>query len=174
MLNLIRIRDGVARVEDDDWTVVEDIAAMNAARSAASRPVLPLAAVLAQPEVLDGLPAFGLLLAADDDPHGAAPWLARAALIAVAFPNFADGRGYSTAVLLRTRLGWTGDLRAVGDVLRDQLFYLRRVGFTSFALRADRSAHDALAAFADFSDSYQGSVEPALPAFRRHATGAAA
>jgi uncharacterized protein (DUF934 family) len=66
-------------------------------------------------------------------------------------------------------LGWQGELRAVGDVLRDQLFYLSRVGFNSFAIREDRSAHDALASLDDFSERYQGAVDQPLPLFRRHA-----
>jgi uncharacterized protein (DUF934 family) len=85
----------------------------------------------------------------------------------VQFPKFGDGRGFSTAALLRTRHGWRGELRAIGDVLRDQLFFMKRVGFDSFALRADRNIDEAVASLLDFSDSYQGSVEPALPAFRR-------
>jgi uncharacterized protein (DUF934 family) len=85
----------------------------------------------------------------------------------VQFPKFGDGRGFSTAALLRNRHGWRGELRAIGDVLRDQLFFMKRVGFDSFALRADRNVEEAVASLSDFSDSYQGSVEPHLPAYRR-------
>ena len=53
------------------------------------------------------------------------------------FPSFRDGRGYSQAYLLRTRLGWRGELRAVGDVLRDQLYFLHHCGFDAFLLRAE-------------------------------------
>ncbi len=165
MRNLIQIREGAARVEDDAWEIVTDL---DAARAHA-HPVIALKLALAEPAAVSALARFGLLLAPDDAAHDAAPWLDRAGLIAIDFPAFADGRGYSTAVLLRTRLGWTGDLRAVGDVLRDQLFYLRRVGFSSFAVRADRSALDALEAFGDFSDVYQASVTPASAAFARRA-----
>jgi uncharacterized protein (DUF934 family) len=85
----------------------------------------------------------------------------------VHFPTFTDGRGYSTARLLRERYGYRGELRAVGDVLRDQLFYLSRVGFDAFALRQDQDAEGALASLADFSESYQASVERPQPLFRR-------
>ena len=74
------------------------------------------------------------------------------------FPKFTDGRGYSIARLLR-RLGWKGELRAVGDVLRDQLFYMTRCGFDAFALRDDQDAQVALTAFSDFSTPYQPAID---------------
>jgi uncharacterized protein (DUF934 family) len=94
-------------------------------------------------------------------------------LIAVNFPRFNDGRGYSVATLLRSRYGYTGQLRAIGDVLHDQLFYLKRCGFDAYALRADRNIDDALRGFKDFSEPYQATVDLSLPLYRRHArTGA--
>ena len=89
---------------------------------------------------------------ADLDPADIGEW---PALIAVHFPAFTDGRGYSTARLLRQRYGFKGELRAIGDILRDQLYELARCGFDSFALRADQNAAEALRAFDDFSESYQ-------------------
>jgi uncharacterized protein (DUF934 family) len=88
-------------------------------------------------------------------------------LIAVNFPQFTDGRGYSIARLLRERYSWRGELRAIGDVLRDQLFYLARCGFDAFMLREGQDAQAALAAFNDFSEGYQASVERPQPLFRR-------
>ena len=76
----------------------------------------------------------------------------------------------SIAALLRSRYGFKGELRAIGDVLRDQLFYLQRVGFSAFALRADKDIHDALNALSDFSETYQGAIDQALPLFRRRPT----
>jgi uncharacterized protein (DUF934 family) len=78
-----------------------------------------------------------------------------------------DGRPYSLAFLLRTRYGYTNELRVFGDVLRDHLFFYKRCGFDSFLIRADRSAEDALASLKDFSIPYQGSVDEALPVWRR-------
>lgn len=77
------------------------------------------------------------------------------ALVALKFEKFADGRGYSSAALLRSRYDFKGELRAIGDVLRDQVFYMKRVGFSSYQIRADKSAQDALASFNDFSIAYQ-------------------
>jgi uncharacterized protein (DUF934 family) len=89
------------------------------------------------------------------------------AVVAVDFPKFTDGRGYSIAYNLRKRLGYTGELRAIGDVLRDQLFSMQRVGFDAFATRQDRSIHDALKGLTVFSETYQASVDQKLPLFRR-------
>ncbi len=100
----------------------------------------------------------GVLLENTDDPRALAADFDRLALIAVRFPKFTDGRGYSIARLL-CRLGWKGELRAVGDVLRDQLFYMTRCGFDAFELRADQDAQVALTAFSDFSAPYQPAMD---------------
>lgn len=88
-------------------------------------------------------------------------------VVALEFPKFADGRAHSQARLLRERYGYRGEVRAVGDVLRDQLFFMARNGFDAFELRADRSLEDALAAFDEFSDSYQPAADQPLPLYRR-------
>ena len=89
-------------------------------------------------------------------------------IIAVHVERFADGRIFSLGTLLRTRYGFKNELRAFGDVLRDQLFFLKRSGFTSFLIRADRSAEDALASLNDFSQPYQGAVDEPQPIFKRY------
>ncbi len=75
--------------------------------------------------------------------------------IEVHFPKFGDGRGYSLARLLRERYGYGGELRAVGEVARDHLYYMESVGFDSFVLRDGEDPQEALAAFDDFSSAYQ-------------------
>ncbi|MEC5397940.1 DUF934 domain-containing protein [Uliginosibacterium sp. H1] len=90
-------------------------------------------------------------------------------LIAVHVERFADGRIYSAGALLRTRFGYRNELRALGDVLRDQLFFFKRTGFDAFLIRADRSAEDAIASLKDFSEPYQGAVDDKRPLWRRHA-----
>jgi uncharacterized protein (DUF934 family) len=112
---------------------------------------------------------IGVLLRGDDDPKLLVPDLARLAVIAIDFPRFSDGRGYSIARLLRSRYGFRGEMRAVGDVLRDQLFYLKRVGFDAFELRGDQDAAAAVSALQDFSDGYQATADQPLPLFRRRA-----
>jgi uncharacterized protein (DUF934 family) len=110
---------------------------------------------------------IGVLLSPTDDPFALAADFDRLSLIALEFPRFTDGRAYSSARILRERLGWTGELRAVGDVLRDQLFLMARCGFSSFALRADQNPLAALASFKAFSVRYQACVEEPAPLFRR-------
>ena len=93
-------------------------------------------------------------------------------IIAVFVERFADGRIFSIGTLLRTRYGYKNELRAFGDVLRDQLFFLKRSGFNSFVIRKDRSATDAIASLNDFSKPYQGAVDEPQPVFRRYHRGA--
>jgi uncharacterized protein (DUF934 family) len=90
-----------------------------------------------------------------DDPSKVADKLDRVARIEVNFPKFGDGRGYSIARLLRTRYGYKGELRAVGHITRDHLFFMERVGFDAYELREGEDPAEALAAFHDFSVSYQ-------------------
>lgn len=88
-------------------------------------------------------------------------------LIAIFVERFADGRNFTLGNLLRTRYGFKNELRAIGDVLRDQLFFLKRSGYNSYLIRADRSAEEALASLNDFSQPYQGAVDDTLPVWRR-------
>ena len=86
--------------------------------------------------------------------------------VAVDFPKFMDGRGFSYARELREQRRYQGEIRAVGDFIRDQLFYMKRCGFSSYALPSDE-LEAALASLNDFSESYQSSVDQPLPLFRR-------
>lgn len=90
-----------------------------------------------------------------DDPAAVADRLARAARVEVNFPKFADGRGYSIARLLRERHGYRGELRAVGQVARDNLYFMERCGFDAFLLRDGEDPHEALRGFEDFTVAYQ-------------------
>ena len=109
----------------------------------------------------------GVRCPGETEPDELAPDFAHWALIALELPKFTDGRAYSTARLLRERYGWQGELRAVGDVLQDQLFYLYRVGFDAFELKPGKSLESAVRAFETFSVVYQPSVEQQLPLWRR-------
>ncbi|MEL6539976.1 MAG: DUF934 domain-containing protein [Pseudomonadota bacterium] len=89
-----------------------------------------------------------------DDARVLLPFLDRLALVEVNFPSFADGRGYSAARILR-EAGYTGELRAVGDVLIDQLSHMRRCGFDAFAPDKPLDEEDAKRAFATWENVYQ-------------------
>lgn len=110
---------------------------------------------------------LGVWLAPEDDAEKLVPHLTEFSVIGVDFPVFRDGRGYSSAYLLRSRHGYKGELRAIGDVMKDQIFYLARVGFDAFAIKEGKSVEDALASLKDFSEVYQGSVDQPVPYFRR-------
>ena len=136
--------------------------------------IVSLAAWQAHREVLRTRKDVGVWLAPADDPFALQDDVAGLPVIAVDFPAFTDGRGYSTARLLRERLGYKGELRAIGDIQRDQLYYLSQVGFDAFAVREDLDIEAALESLRDFSDGYQ-STNARTPWFRRRdASGAAA
>ncbi|HEY5861845.1 MAG TPA: DUF934 domain-containing protein [Casimicrobiaceae bacterium] len=153
---------------EDRWTLVREADAAMPAGPA----IVPLATWKALRNALLARGDVGVWLAPADDPAELADDLPRIPLVAVDFPQFADGRGYSTARLLRQRHGFGGELRAIGDIQRDQLAYLAQCGFDAFAIRDGKDARDALAGLNDFSDGYQ-LTEGRLPWFRRRAYAAA-
>ena len=166
------IRNG--KVVDDPWVVAREATVV--ANLVPGVPALvPLALWRADREALRGRADVGVWLAPADDAAALADDVANLPVIAVDFPSFVDGRGYSTARLLRERYGYRGELRAIGDVQRDQLSYLVQVGFDAFALAHGRDEQAALASLRDFSDGYQ-LTNLRTPWFRRRAAaeGAAA
>lgn len=169
MPTLIRDRRLVAF---DPWRIVGLVPAEAAAFSDTEDVVVPLAAWRADAASLARRPGrTGVWLGPADDAAELAT-IGFPVLVAIHFPTFTDGRGYSTARLLRERYGFRSELRAIGDVLRDQLYELTRVGFDAFALRDDQDAQKALAAFADFSEDYQAAVDRGPLFARRFASGA--
>ena len=156
-------------VVDDDWSVLrlEEGDSPDSVEVPAGKIIVPLAVWQAQRERLAGRAGLGVWIGADERPEALKGELDHFQVVAVDFPKFSDGRGYSIAYNVRRRLGWTGELRAIGDVLRDQLFSMSRVGFDAYATRKDRSIHEALKGLTVFSETYQASVDQPLPLFRR-------
>lgn len=115
-----------------------------------------------------------VLLGPADDPFVLADHLVSLEAIAVDFPKPTDGRGFSTARLLRERLGWRGELRAVGAVAFDQLSFMARCGFDAFALREGEDPDACMRAFREMNVRYQGDVDDPRPLFRRRAEALAA
>ncbi|PWF44663.1 DUF934 domain-containing protein [Massilia glaciei] len=154
----------------DDWTLLRlaEGQSAEAATVAAGKVIVPLAVWLAQRDTLAARNELGVWLASDERPETLKDDLSRFGVVAVDFPKFTDGRGYSIAYNLRMRLGYQGELRAIGDVLRDQLFAMQRVGFDAFDTRPDRSIDDALKGLTVFSEVYQASVDQKSPLYRRH------
>lgn len=155
----------------DRWTLLRGAAALADLPDGAPA-IVPLALWLRHRAALIARGEVGVLLTPADDPAAIAPDLGWIPVIAVDFPQFTDGRGYSHARLLRERHGYVGELRAVGDVGRDQLCNLAQVGFDRFALPGERDLGAALAGLADFSDGYQSAYRR-TPWFRRRTAAAA-
>ncbi len=156
-------------ITDDDWIVFRlgENDTPEGVVVPLGKVIVPLKVWQAQRDVLQVRTELGVWLASDERAEDLTGDLARFSVVAVDFPKFADGRGYSIAHHLRARLGYTGELRAIGDVLRDQMFYMQRVGFDAFATRADKDIHVALNGLSDFSFTYQASSDEKLPMFRR-------
>jgi uncharacterized protein (DUF934 family) len=134
--------------------------------------LLPLPVWLAKKETLTARLANGEvgILVATHEPieqlADAFPDLNVLPLIAVFVERFADGRNFTIGNWIRTRYHFKNELRAVGDVLRDQLFFLKRSGYDSYLIRSDRNAQEAIASLNDFSQPYQGSTDD-VPVWRR-------
>ena len=155
------------RIASEDWAFVEDDAPLGDGQVSVT-----LARFKAERDSLLGRNApLGVRLSPEDDPHDLADDLDRLSLIEVSFPKYVDGRGYSQAQLLRRRLGYTGELRAVGDVLRDQALLMVRSGFDAVMLtNTDQAGFEA--AVAEYKFAYQTDAQGTVPVFqRRHEKG---
>lgn len=156
------IKDGA--VVDDSYEVV----AKDAETVPSSAALLPLQLWLATREELTGRSDIGVWLDSDESPKALEGNFDGLALIAINFPAFADGRGFTYGRELREQHGWKGEMRAIGNFMRDQLFSLQRLGFNSFALQGV-DLQDALNSLDDFSTNYQPDVLEKRPLFRRRA-----
>ena len=159
------------KLTGENTTTVEQIA--NTVIPATGKVLLPLSVYLARKGELTSRVKdneIGIWLATHEVLENLAatePNLNVFPLIAVYVERFADGRIFSLGNLLRTRYSFNNTLRAFGDVLRDQLFFLKRSGFDSYLIRADRSAEEALQSLKDFTHPYQGAVDNDQPVWRR-------
>ncbi len=117
---------------------------------------------------LDQSNATAVRLEPDDDARALIPFLDRLTLIEVAFPKYRDGRGYSAARILR-EAGYKGELRAQGDVLVDQIAFMRRCGFDSFAPEASLNPEAVARALSNYDHVYQKAADAAVPIWKlRH------
>ncbi len=153
-------------IVEDRWALLREAASL--VDVPPNTPVIvPLALWQSEHDALAARDDVGVWLKPSDDPDALAGDAAHLPLIAIDFPKFVDGRGYSSARLLRDKHRFGGELRAIGDVLRDQLYYLRQCGFDAFAVRADRNPAEAIGGLDDFSDNYQSTFARPVPLFRR-------
>lgn len=148
------------KIVEDAWRLVKDDEA------AGPHAIVSLARWNAEKAALKATPPVGVALKSAESPDDIAD-LADVALVAIEFPAFTDGRGYTSARLLKSRLGYKGEIRAVGDVQRDEMFLMHRCGIDSFLLKPGKDIEKALSAFDDFSVAYQAAADDERPLFRR-------
>lgn len=162
-------RDGSIR--QDEWTVVPRPAEGESLDIPEHKKALiPADLWLAGHEHFSGHDDIGVWFDSHDEPEILAGKVNELPVIAVNFPKFSDGRGYSTARLLRERLGYQNELRAIGDVLLDQLQFMKRCGFDTYSLRPDKDINKAARCLTFFSQGYQAATDTDLPLFRRRAS----
>ena len=161
MEHILRCPHGETVITSDDWTLIRH--EHSGCEDPGVRQILPFAQWQTQPERQN----TGVWLAAEDRFEDVLPALCEAPIIAIDFATARDGRGYTTAHLLRVRHGYSGDLRAIGEVYPDHLHYLRRCGFSSFSLAAGQDPAEALRCMTPFSHSYQGAADDPEPLFQQ-------
>ncbi|MDA8110660.1 MAG: DUF934 domain-containing protein [Betaproteobacteria bacterium] len=161
------VSDGWQSLEPRRWLQVGEDGLVPDFPAAADLIITPRLWALRREDLLERSGRLGLRLEPEDDPGAFAAELGHFALLAVNFPKFGDGRGFSIARLLRERYGYQGELRALGQVTRDHLFFMDSCGFDSFALRECEDPEEALSGFGDFSEAYQACVARPQPLFRR-------
>jgi uncharacterized protein (DUF934 family) len=150
------------RIVEDPWTVVDDEGPLPATPAVVSCERW----TRDREELLGRNGEIGIRLASDRPPELIADDLHRFNLVCLDFPKFTDGRAYSYARILRARYDYAGELRAVGNVLRDQLLFMRRCGFDTFEIPDNADADAWVVAFNDFSVRYQPSVDRAPTTFQ--------
>jgi uncharacterized protein (DUF934 family) len=165
MAKLIRNR----RAAEDSWLLLKagEDGALPAV-PAEGDVIVPLAQWQAQRDALRARKGrTAVWLDGPEGPEAIAADLDKLPLVAVNFRSFGDGRGFSTARLLRERYAYRGEIRAIGQVIRDWLLFMERCGIDAFLLREDEDVENALQAFAELPEAYQGSVVEPQPLFRR-------
>lgn len=160
-MKLIYLLDGRPVMRTDVWTDVDD-----EARLPESGPIIVSRARWQDERytLLRRNTGLGVRLASDETLDGLPGDLDRLDLIALDFPNLNDGRHFTTARLLRERYGFEGEIRATGQVLRDQLFAMARCGFDSFALQTSADIDGARRALTEISVVFQPAADGRLPA----------
>jgi uncharacterized protein (DUF934 family) len=154
------------RVVDDSWQWIQEVSAGQSLPE--GNVIIPFTYWQANREaLLERTGQLGVCINGDDDTDEVAEDLPCFDLLAIEFPAFKDGRGYSHARILRDHYHYQGDIRALGDVLRDQLFYMQRCGITSFCVREDTNIEEAIKGLTDFSVKYQTAADGAQPVYKQ-------
>ncbi|WP_421910841.1 DUF934 domain-containing protein [Marinobacter sp.] len=157
-------------IRPDGWVVVPRPADGESLDIPEQPALIPADLWLAGKEHFEDRDDIGVWLDSHEEPEILAGVVNELPVIAVNFPKFSDGRGYSIARLLRERLSYRNELRAVGDVLLDQLQFMKRCGFDTYVLRADKDINKAARCLNFFTQGYQAATDTDEPLFRRRAS----
>ena len=158
------------KLVEDTYTLVRELDA----QLPAGPVIVPVERWVAERDALLQRGDVGVLLGGADDPSVLADDVGTLELIAIDFPAFKDGRGYTHARMLRDRYGYEGELRAIGQILRDQIFYYARCGFDAFLIPEGKNALDVMKGLDDFTVTYQAAADEPAPIYRRHLISSAA
>ena len=151
-----------SEVVEDNWQVVDK----DATEVPEGAVIVPLTLWQSQKDSLSGRDQLGVWLDSDESPKAIAEDLENFAVVAVNFPVFTDGRGFTYGRELREQLNYQGEVRAIGGFMRDQLFYLKRCGFDAYALE-NTNIDEAVNSLSVFSETYQAAIDQPQPRFRR-------
>ncbi|WP_444897573.1 DUF934 domain-containing protein [Microbulbifer sp. ANSA003] len=158
-------------VKTNEWQLVPQLEAgeeLDPSTLPSGKIILPLRQWLAHRDALSSRSdEVGVWLDSEEGAEQIAEEAPKLPVIAVHFPAFADGRGFTAGRMLRERYSFTGELRAVGGFMRDQLTYLQRCGFNAYAFEGEQPLASLKDSMSDFGDSYQTGVDQPLPMFRR-------
>jgi len=155
------------KVIDNSWTLVAaDVPTTD--NLPTGDILVPLALWCEQHSVLKNhTGAVGVWLDSHEEVETLTGYLDQLPVVAINFPKFVDGRGFSSARLLRDRYHYQGEIRAIGSFIRDQLFLMQRCGFSQFSFSDEIDLQAATASLSDFSDGYQTAADQAEPLFKR-------
>lgn len=158
-----------AQVVDHSWTILRTEDDITAADLSTGQWLLPYAQYTANPSAYSDSERFSFWLSSDADIEQVKAAAKDRNVIAIDFPVFADGRGFSLARTLREHSDFNGEIRAVGNFIFDQVFYLSRCGFDAFEFSDETDLAKVLPFFTTFSESYQAGTDEPQPLFRRRA-----
>jgi uncharacterized protein (DUF934 family) len=151
----------------DSWQVVAKDSTPTPAELSAGQWLVHIKWYLDNQSELTSHDNIGVWLDSDDEAENVASLVSQMAVIGINFPVFTDGRGFSIGRTIRERYKFSGELRAIGNFMQDQLFYLKRCGFDTFVVDDNADVGSMATSLKDFSDFYQTAVDQPVPLFRR-------
>ncbi len=155
-------------IVQDDWLLVSNDESLEInINDKKQKIILPLLLWLKNKNLYFNRSNIGVWIDSDEDPREIGTDCNKLSLIAINFPIFNDGRGYSYAKILKENFNYIGELRAIGDVLCDQMYFYLKCGFTSFSIRRDEDPSQAIKSLNDFSMNYQAVSDHNQPIFHK-------